>query len=63
MGHGTARGGHLSCKEEKQKGSIPLCSTKVKQIRTFETHVWLVNLKTIQKLAHRGTMLSRDVVS
>jgi hypothetical protein len=25
--------------------------------------VWLVNLKTIQKLAHRGTMLSRDVVS
>ena len=26
MGYGTARGGHLPCKQEKQMGSIPICS-------------------------------------
>ena len=47
----------------KQKGSIPLCSTKEKQKFLCKTNVWLVNLKTIQKLAHRGTILFEDVVS
>lgn len=46
-----------------QMSSILMCSTKEKQKFLCKTNAWLVNLKTIQKLAHRGTMLSRDVVS
>ena len=54
-------GERLPCKQEVTSSTL-VSSTKVKQIRTFETHVWLVNLKTIQKLVHREIIFPKGVV-